>query len=92
MLAIASNTSHVNKVTADDVRAMTALAYLYQNPDFASFNLALAVALQGNFSAFDYNVLYASEYSAGILSVLPLLCLDTCEEISLQQFTLIRGY
>lgn len=60
---------------------MTALVYLYQNPDFASFNLVLAAALPGNFSAFDYNVLYASEYSAGILSVLPLLCLDTCEEI-----------
>lgn len=80
MLNIASNNSHLTNVTDDDVRAMTVLVYLDGNPDFASFNLALAVALQGNFSAFDYSALLASQYTAGILSAMPLLCLDLCKE------------
>ncbi|EIM92815.1 uncharacterized protein STEHIDRAFT_165026 [Stereum hirsutum FP-91666 SS1] len=63
-------------VTADDVRAMTYIAYMNGNPNFQAFNQALFAASNLNdTSGFDYSTI-AAEYTAGFFVVLPIICLD----------------
>lgn len=63
-------------ITADDVRAMTYIAYMNSNPNFQAFNQALFAAVNLNdTSGFDYSTI-AAEYAAGFFIVLPTLCLD----------------
>ncbi|KAE9401104.1 hypothetical protein BT96DRAFT_880708 [Gymnopus androsaceus JB14] len=63
-------------VNADDIRAVAALSFFAGSPNFTAFNLALADAIQGDASSLTYSGAFATEYSAGLIAILPLFCSD----------------
>ncbi|KAE9390740.1 hypothetical protein BT96DRAFT_1063438, partial [Gymnopus androsaceus JB14] len=76
VIANATAGAFLPNVSADDIRAMTALFFFAGSPNFTAFNLALAGATQGDASGFTYNGAFAAEYSPGLIAILPLFCSD----------------
>ncbi|KAF7965755.1 hypothetical protein HWV62_42002 [Athelia sp. TMB] len=72
--AAAGNTSNLT-VTPADVGAMASLGYLNGSPKFPTLNGALAAALGGDWSGFDWSVV-GPELAQGIYPLLATACLD----------------